>query len=115
MALLVETTQLITHIAGKLLGVGICDVTPKSVSSVYFYFDPRESWRSVGTYSAIYEIQWAKQMGLAYWYAGYFVDGCQAMEYKARFRPLQVLNTDGVWRDAEHPSSIRNYKQAECV
>jgi arginine-tRNA-protein transferase len=89
---------------GKLLGVGICDVTPKSVSSVYFYFDPSEAWRSVGTFSAIYEIQWAKQMGLAWWYAGYFVDGCAAMEYKARFRPLQVLGTDGMWRDAEHPA-----------
>ena len=85
---------------GKLLGVGICDITPTSISSVYFYFDPREAWRSIGTFSAMYEIQWAAKMGLAWWYAGYWVSGCAGMEYKSRFRPLQKLDTDGTWRES---------------
>ncbi len=83
---------------GALLGVGIGDLCPESLSSVYFYFDPRAARRSLGTFSALYEIQWARAMGLRFWYAGYWIKDCGAMAYKARFGPCQRLDTDGVWR-----------------
>lgn len=83
---------------GRLLGVGIGDLCPESLSSVYFYFDPREARRSIGTFSALYEIQWARERGLKYWYAGYWIKECSAMTYKARFRPCEILGTDGIWR-----------------
>jgi arginine-tRNA-protein transferase len=86
---------------GKLLGVGIGDLCPQSYSSVYFYFDPREAKRSLGTFSALYEIQWARAMKLKYWYTGYWIKECSAMTYKSRFRPCQRLDTDGVWRGME--------------
>ena len=83
---------------GKLLGVGICDLCPRSLSSVYFYFDPREAWQSLGTYSAMREIAWAREQGLEHWYAGYWIKTCGTMAYKSRFRPCEVLQTDGRWR-----------------
>src|ERR1035437_1221665 len=48
--------------AGKLLGVGLCDLSPNSLSSVYFYFDPAHRKRSLGTFSALYEILWTREM-----------------------------------------------------
>jgi arginine-tRNA-protein transferase len=84
---------------GKLLGVGICDLLPQAISSVYFYFDPAEAHRSPGTFSALYELAWAKEHRLPYWYAGYWVPGCRTMEYKANYRPAELLGTDGVWRE----------------
>jgi arginine-tRNA-protein transferase len=84
---------------GKLLGVGICDITPRAISSVYFYFDPAEARRSLGTFSVLYELAWAKAHRLAHWYAGYWVKGCGTMAYKANYRPAEVLGTDGVWRE----------------
>jgi leucyl-tRNA---protein transferase len=84
--------------AGRLLGVGLCDASPQSLSSVYFYFDPAEARRGLGTFSALYEIQAAAGLGVPYYYLGYWVDGCAAMEYKADFRPAEVLHPDGVWR-----------------
>ena len=84
---------------GKLLGVGIGDLCPASLSSVYFYFDPREARRSLGTFSAMYEIQWAREMKLTHWYAGYWIRECPTMAYKSRFRPCEGLGTDGVWRE----------------
>lgn len=84
--------------ASRLLAVGICDVCPRSLSSVYFYFDPAETRRSLGTFGAIQEIAFAKQASLPYYYLGYWVGGCGAMEYKNRFRPNEILGTDGVWR-----------------
>jgi arginine-tRNA-protein transferase len=89
--------------AGRLLGVGICDVCDESLSSVYFYFDPDESKRSLGTFSALYELDWASRAGIPYYYLGYWITGCGAMEYKANYRPCEALGTDGVWRELGTP------------
>ena len=83
---------------GRLLAVGLCDASTHSLSSVYFYFDPAESRRGLGTFGALYEIDAAAGMGIPYYYLGYWVDGCSAMKYKADFRPAEVLWPDGVWR-----------------
>ena len=84
--------------AGRLLAVGICDVCPRSLSSVYFYHEPAESRRGLGTFGALREIETAAALGIPYYYLGYWVSGCGAMEYKADFRPNEVLDPDGVWR-----------------
>lgn len=82
----------------RLLAVGLCDASTHSLSSVYFYFDPDESRRGLGTFGALCEIEAAARMGIPYYYLGYWVDCCAAMEYKADFRPAEVLDPDGVWR-----------------
>jgi arginine-tRNA-protein transferase len=84
--------------AGELIGVGICDVCEESLSSVYFYFDPAHSKRGLGTFSALFEIEYARAFRIPYWYAGFHVAGCRAMEYKANFRPHELLGADGIWR-----------------
>lgn len=83
---------------GRLLAVGICDLCPRSLSSVYFYFDPAEAKRGLGTYGALYEIETAARLGVPYYYLGYWVEACAAMRYKADFRPAEVLCPDGAWR-----------------
>jgi arginine-tRNA-protein transferase len=84
---------------GRLLAVGICDVCQRSLSTVYFYFEPSESRRGLGTFGSLYEIGLARQMGIEWYYLGFWVRGCASMEYKASFRPNQVLHPDGVWRE----------------
>lgn len=86
---------------GRLFGVGITDVLPLGLSSVYFYFDPTQGELSLGTYSAMYEIQWVKERGMGYWYAGYWIKGTGSMAYKSRFKPAEILHTDGIWRRLE--------------
>ena len=93
---------------GKLLAVGVCDVSSSALSSVYFYFDPDESKRSLGTLGAIREIEYAQQKKIPFYYLGYFVSGCDAMSYKASFRPFQKLGLDGEWRDADAGESPRS-------
>lgn len=83
---------------GRLLAVGICDFSRESVSSVYFYFEPSEARRGLGTYGALHEIETAARLGVPYYYLGYWVDGCGAMQYKADLGPAEVLGPDGVWR-----------------
>lgn len=84
--------------ADRLVGVGICDLCPNCLSSVYFYFDPDEARRGVGNFGALEEIEFARRMSLPYYYLGYWVKGCGAMEYKGSFRPNEMLDPDGIWR-----------------
>jgi len=86
--------------AGRLLAVGICDVCDESLSSVYFFFDPGEASRGLGTYGAVQEIAWAAGHQIPYYYLGFWINDCAAMSYKARFRPYELLGTDGVWRSS---------------
>lgn len=83
---------------GRLVGAGIADISSASLSSVYFYFEPTEARRSLGTFSILYEIELARRLGINHYYLGYWVAGCRRMEYKATFRPHEVLQPDGLWQ-----------------
>jgi leucyl-tRNA---protein transferase len=75
----------------KLIGCGICDLTPVALSTVYFYFDPAESKRSLGVFSALQEMAYAKAAGLCHYYLGYFIAGCRKMDYKAGLAAHELL------------------------
>jgi arginine-tRNA-protein transferase len=96
----VETIEITYRDASnQLLGVGICDVCSRSLSSVYFYFDPAQASRGLGTFSSLWEIEFARRRAIAYYYLGYWVGGCETMHYKCTFRPHEILHPDGVWRE----------------
>ena len=89
----------------RLLAVGICDISSRSLSSVYFFFDPSEERRRLGVFGALHELRFAQAQGLAYYYLGYWVQSCRKMGYKCNYRPYQVLCGDGVWRGADDAGS----------
>jgi arginine-tRNA-protein transferase len=76
---------------GRLVGVGLVDEMPASLSSTYFYFDPDFAKLSLGVYSALCEISLAIQLGKQYVYLGYRVAGCKSLTYKSAFRPHELL------------------------
>ncbi|MEO0350206.1 MAG: hypothetical protein AAF282_09180 [Cyanobacteria bacterium P01_A01_bin.15] len=39
----------------------------------------------------------ARELGRRALYLGYYVTGCKEMNYKARFRPCELLDPDGRW------------------
>ena len=43
-------------------------------------------------------LEHCRRLGVPFYYLGYWVQGSAAMEYKADFRPAEVLHPDGVWR-----------------
>jgi arginine-tRNA-protein transferase len=69
------------------------------LSAIYFFYDPDERHRSLGTFNVLNIIESAKQRGIPHVYLGYYVAGCGSMEYKATFRPNQVLGADSEWHD----------------
>jgi arginine-tRNA-protein transferase len=88
--------------AGKLVAVSIVDVCPRSMSSVYHFFDPGEARRSVGVASVVTEIELCRELGLPFYYLGFWVQGCPAMEYKANYRTCEVLR-EGTWQPVAGP------------
>jgi arginine-tRNA-protein transferase len=80
----------------QLLSVATCDHLDDGISAVYTFFDPNQAQRSLGTFSILQQIEWAKTHNLAYVYLGYWVPNAPKMKYKAQFSSLEVL-LNGQW------------------
>jgi leucyl-tRNA---protein transferase len=85
------------HLGDRLIGVGYVDALPEGLSGIYFFWDPAEEHRSPGTFNVLAMIAAARERRLPHVYLGYYVEGCRSLEYKARFRPNEVL-VDDDWR-----------------
>lgn len=82
---------------GRLLAVSVVDRFHDALSSVYAYYDPDLSRRSLGTWLALQEVFEAERTGMRWVYLGYHVAACTKMAYKARYRPNEVYDC-GDWR-----------------
>ena len=83
--------EILYYINDKLVGVDLIDILPNGISSIYFYYDPDYSQNSLGTYSMLQQIEIAKENNLEWIYMGYYVKGCQSLEYKSLYTPYLVL------------------------
>jgi leucyl-tRNA---protein transferase len=82
----------------RLIAVGYVDDLPGALSAIYFYYDPEERSRSLGTNNVLSIIEHARERGIPHLYLGYYVAGCRSMAYKARFVPNELRDADGQWR-----------------
>nr|XP_015202277.1 PREDICTED: arginyl-tRNA--protein transferase 1 isoform X5 [Lepisosteus oculatus] len=81
---------------GRIIAVGVIDILPTSVSSVYLYYDPDFSSLSLGSYTALREIAFTRQLHqkapkLCYYYLGFYIHSCPKMRYKGQYRPSDLL------------------------
>ncbi|WP_437185204.1 arginyltransferase [Planctomicrobium sp. SH668] len=93
----------------ELVGVGLVDRLPNSLSSVYFYHAPRWRDHNPGTFSLMCEIEIARQLKLKFVYLGYWINECTSMAYKSRFHPHEVLLTRP--KDEENASWLKGTEE----
>jgi arginine-tRNA-protein transferase len=103
---MVEETPVQTHIIeyrrpgpdgapGPLVACALSDALRDGLSMVYSFYHPGEDARSLGTYMILDHVRAARARGLRHVYLGYWVQGSEKMDYKARFRPLEALGREG--------------------
>jgi len=85
------TMECCLYYKDTLAGLGIVDFVEDVLSSVYFYFHPDFAKRSPGVFSVMAEIRLAQQLGLTYYYPGFYIEDCPAMSYKADYSPHEIF------------------------
>lgn len=104
---MVEETPVDTHIveyrergSGQLMACALSDILRDGLSMVYSFFHPGQDSRSLGTYMILDHVEAARARGLSFVYLGYWISGSDKMDYKSRFRPLEMLGPQG-WSRVE--------------
>lgn len=82
----------------KLIAVDLIDIVENGISSVYCYYDPDYERYSLGKYSLLRQIKYAQKEQKQWIHLGYFVDGCQSLQYKRSYDPLVRL----IGRPSDH-------------
>ena len=100
---MVEDTPVRTHLIeyrlasegrgpGDLVACALVDALADGLSLVYSFYEPNLRRRSLGSFIILDHVVQAGLHGIPYVYLGYWVQGSPKMDYKARFRPVEVLN-----------------------
>jgi arginine-tRNA-protein transferase len=86
---------------GRLVAVGVLDILPRSISSVYLFYDPEYAFMRLGKVSAIREMALVKQIGrkqgmekVKYYNLGLYIHSCQKMRYKSEYQPCELLDPE---------------------
>ena len=82
---------------GALAAAVLTDRLADGYSLIYSFFDPQRSKDGLGAFIILDHVARAHETKLPYVYLGYWVQGSRKMDYKARYRPLEILDAGG-WR-----------------
>ncbi|CAE6397845.1 unnamed protein product [Rhizoctonia solani] len=96
------------RVDGELIAIGVIDILPGCVSSVYFMYSPEWNVWSLGKVSAIREATLAKEIhdagveSMRSLYMGFYIYSCPKMRYKGEYRPSYLLDPESyTWHPLE--------------
>jgi arginyl-tRNA--protein-N-Asp/Glu arginylyltransferase len=86
-------------IGDALVAVGVLDILPTGISSVYCFYDPTfAKLVPLGTYTAVQEIEYTRSLQRPYYYLGYYIESNPKMNYKGDYIGSQIRCTvTGEW------------------
>lgn len=95
-----NTYEVTLHDQNKLVGCGFFDIGGSSSQGIVSFYDPEYKKYSPGKYLIYSKIQFCKELGLQYFYPGYFVPGNPYFDYKLKIarNGLQFLHSSSSWR-----------------
>lgn len=90
----------------RLIAASFFDVGQQTASSVYAFFEPAHSRRSLGIFTMLVEIEFCRTSGLRWLYPGYATREPSVYDYKKQFRSTQYLDwTAAAWLPSEKRES----------
>ncbi|EME32511.1 arginine-tRNA-protein transferase [Galdieria sulphuraria] len=106
----------------RLLAIGVVDVLPHYLSSVYFFYDPSYSSLSLGVYSALHEIEWVRTQclqgysSMQYYCMGFYIHNCPKMRYKGDYFPSQLrCEVTGQWIQLEVAQKVLDKQNGRAL
>jgi len=100
-----ETIFVEMRLGKKCVAVAVTDATVSGLSAVYTFFEPELAKRGLGRFAILQQIVLSQEIGFEHLYLGYWVDGCQKMEYKADFMPQEHFDGQAWVRVPADPDS----------
>jgi arginine-tRNA-protein transferase len=94
--------QIHFYLNNKLVCVNYLVVTKTTCYSMYTYYDPDYLEYSLGTFAILNGIQHCKDLNFKHLYMGFYIEGCQSLNYKDRFQPSEIYTfATKKWTDYE--------------
>jgi arginine-tRNA-protein transferase len=87
-----ETQFIEFRLEQRLAAVAVSDILPQGTSSIYTFFDPTLSSDGLGVFALLWQVEHARQLGKQWVYPGFWIEACDKMNYKTRFRPYEIWN-----------------------
>lgn len=84
------------RVDGQLVAIGVLDLLPECVSSVYFLYHESIHKFAPGKLGALHEIALALEDGYRWWYPGFYIHNCPKMRYKIDYSPQYILDPHGL-------------------
>jgi len=81
----------------RLVAVSYLALGSRSVASLYGFFEPELSSRSLGLLTMLQEIAFARARGCTWYYPGYALVQPSSMDYKKRFHGLESYEWNAGW------------------
>jgi arginine-tRNA-protein transferase len=97
-----EALEICVFAQEKLLATSFFDVGGAAVSAIYAMFDPQEDRRSLGIYTMLLVIDYARENNKTFYYPGYAYEGNSFYDYKKCFSALEIFDWDGNWENFKH-------------
>ncbi|GAA4847055.1 hypothetical protein GCM10023331_34720 [Algivirga pacifica] len=95
----------------ELVAVSYFDKGKYSLGSIMCTFDMAYDNDSLGFYSMLEEIEYARSLELRYYYAGYVLDVPSCFDYKLRLQNTQFYNWEGDWSSWKTFDLSKVYRQ----
>jgi leucyl-tRNA---protein transferase len=92
-----EALEICVYEGETLIAASFFNIGETSTSGIYAMFEPTETSRSLGIYTMLLEIAFAKQIGKSFYYQGYAYAGNSFYDYKKRFRSLEMFDWNSNW------------------
>ena len=93
-----DTWEVTVRERGRLVAASYFDCGERSVASLLGLYDRTYARESLGIYTMLLEMEYARERGMAHYYPGYVLQGHDWFDYKLRLGQMQYLAGSGRWQ-----------------